>query len=798
MLSRLRWNKVLRDAWRHKARSVLVVLAIAVGVATFGMNLTARDAAVRDMYDGYWANVPPNIILYLEPFDEDLLPIVRNMPEVAEAEGRHQAYARVRAGSDEWTNVVLTVLQDYDDSRISVVRPESGTWPPARRDMLLERSTLSILDVAVGDVVTIEMPSGVQRRLPVTGLVHEFNDFSSYISRYAHGFITLDTLEWLGVDPDYNWLYITVAENRMDADHLERVRISVTDRLERCGYTVTGFDDFLTRPGKHWAYDFFSALMLVLSVVGGLTLLLSGLLVVNTTMALLAQETRQIGVMKAVGAQRGQVMGIYLSTVALYGGLALFIAVPLGLLGGRWFADFGAMVMNYDIVSYGLIPWVLWLQVVMALGVPAVAALFPVYAGTRKTVREAISDYGIGDGRVGSVDRLVGRVRGLPRPLMLSLRNTFRRKARLALTLGALTLAGAIFIGVFSTRQSMLGLFRSMFDLFSYEVEIFFDEPVRPQRVEAAAARVEGITYMESWLMMDATRVQPDGSLGMTFSLFGLPPDQQTVVPTIVDGRWLLPDDGNAVVVTTGLLRYAPDLGVGDELIVEIGERESSWRIVGVVLMAGNGGSNFGYANYPALADASGMVGRATRSVFRITNADSVLAQKTVARALEERCERAGLSVNSSQTMGEMLEMNVNQLDMVVYFLLVMAALLAVVGGLGLAATMSLNVLERTREIGVLRAIGASNGAVRSIVAIEGVLIGLLSWVLGALLSYPLGNLLSGGVSMAFMGLWIDYVFSYTGVWLWLAVVMIVSGVASLWPARHASGISVREALAYE
>jgi putative ABC transport system permease protein len=134
------------------------------------------------------------------------------------------------------------------------------------------------------------------------------------------------------------------------------VRNNVTDWLERCGYTVTGFDDFLTRPGKHWAYGFFSALMLVLSAVGGLTLLLSGLLVVNATMALLAQETRQIGVMKAVGAQRGQVVGIYLSTVALYGGGALLIAVLLGLLGGRWFSDFGAMVMNYDIISYGLIP----------------------------------------------------------------------------------------------------------------------------------------------------------------------------------------------------------------------------------------------------------------------------------------------------------------------------------------------------------------------------------------------------------------------------------------------------------
>jgi putative ABC transport system permease protein len=803
MLSRLRWNKVLRDAWRHKARSVLVVLSIAIGVAAFGMILAAREVAVRDMYAGFWANVPPNIILYTEPFDENLLPIVRKMPEVTDVEARYNIVARFQNGPDEWINTELTVLQDYDDSRISIVQPESGDWPPGRREMLLERSSLTLLDAALGDEITVEMPCGVQKELQVTGFAHEFNYFSSYISRYAHGYITFDTLEWLGEEAAYNQLYVTVAPDEMTDEgliaqaYLDQVRNDIVDQLERGGYTVTGFDDFLTRPGKHWAYDFFSALMLVMGVVGALSLLLSGFLVMNTIMALLAQETRQIGVMKAVGAQRGQVMGIYLSTVLLYGGLALLIAVPLGLVCGRSFADFGSMVMNYDIVSYGLVPWVLGLQAAMALGVPAVSALFPVYAGTRRTVREAVSDYGIGSTRAGFFDRLIARVRGLPRPLMLSLRNTFRRKMRLALTLGALSLAGAIFGGVFSTRQSMLGLFDSIFDLFSYEVAVTFDEPVRPERVEAVAAQVPGVTRVESWLTVGATRVEPDGSLGSSLRFYGVPLGQETIVPTLMAGRWLLPEDGNAIVIASGLLRFMPDLRVGDEITFEIGDRESSWQIVGIVLLPGNGVS-LAYANYPAVARASGLVGRATRAVVKIEDADNPLAQKTVARALEKGYERAGMPVGFSEVISETVANNVSQLDMVVYFLLMMAALLAVVGGLGLAATMSLNVLERTREIGVLRAIGASNRTLWGIIVAEGVLIGLISWVLGTLLSYPLGNLLSGGVGMAFIGVWTKYVFSYVGVWAWLAVVMVVSALASLAPARRASRISVREALAYE
>jgi putative ABC transport system permease protein len=804
MLSKLRWNKVLRDAWLHKARSALVVLAIAVGVASFGMILSARTAALRDMYDGYWANVPPNIILYLDTFDDDLLHVVRDIPEVAEVEARHTIYARMRVGSGEWANAELTVLRDYADSRISVVRPENGAWPPGRRDVLLERSSLSIFDAAVGNTIVVEMPSGLQRELPVTGLTHEFNYFSSYISRYTHGYITHDTLEWLGVDGEYNELYITLRPEQasdgklLDARYVERVRNAVVDRIERCGYTVGGFDDFLTRPGKHWAYDFFSALMLMMGAVGMLSLLLSGFLVVNTVMALLAQETRQIGVMKAVGAKRGQVMGIYLSTVFLYGGLALVIAVPLGLAAGRWFADFGAVVMNYDIVSYGVEPWVLGLQVAMALGVPAVAALIPVYVGTRKTVREAISDYGIGDGTAGVFDRTMAHMRGLPRPLMLSLRNTFRRKARLLLTLGALSLAGAIFIGVFSTRASMMGLLEDLFSLQDYEIEVFFDEAVRSRRIEVVAASVPDVARVESWITLNVTRVMPDDSLGSTVNFIGIPTDQDMIRPTMLEGRWLQPQDENAVVISSGLLRLAPDLGVGDELVVDIAGRESVWKIVGIVLLTSNGGGNIGFINYPALAEVTGMAGRANWAVFRLRNPGDIPSQKTVMCALEERYERAGMSVQISQLRSEINANSVGQLDMVVYFLLLMAVLLAVVGGLGLAATMGLNVLERTREIGVLRAIGATDWAMWSIVVAEGLLVGMLSWALGAALSYPLGNLLSNGVGTAFMGVGVEYVFDYGGVWVWLIVIAVVSTLASLAPARRASRISVREALAYE
>ena len=127
-----------------------------------------------------------------------------------------------------------------------------------------------------------------------------------------------------------------------------------------------------------------------------------------------------------------------------------------------------------------------------------------------------------------------------------------------------------------------------------------------------------------------------------------------------------------------------------------------------------------------------------------------------------------------------------------------MAALLAVVGGLGLMGTMSINVLERTREIGVLRAIGASSRAVLQIVIVEGVLIGVLSWAFGTLLALPLGKFMSDAIGNAFLRAPLSYVFSWTGALVWLGAVIVLGTIASLLPARSATRLSVREVLAYE
>jgi len=133
-----------------------------------------------------------------------------------------------------------------------------------------------------------------------------------------------------------------------------------------------------------------------------------------------------------------------------------------------------------------------------------------------------------------------------------------------------------------------------------------------------------------------------------------------------------------------------------------------------------------------------------------------------------------------------------------VTFLLIMALLTATVGSMGLAGTMGMNVLERTREIGIMRAVGATNRVIIQTVVVEGMTIGSISWVLAVLLSIPFTVLLSTIVSLAVFETPIDLVFTPTGYIIWLVLALVLAAIASVLPARNAARLTIREVLAYE
>ncbi len=130
-------------------------------------------------------------------------------------------------------------------------------------------------------------------------------------------------------------------------------------------------------------------------------------------------------------------------------------------------------------------------------------------------------------------------------------------------------------------------------------------------------------------------------------------------------------------------------------------------------------------------------VGEADALMVTMQSHDPVYVDAAT-RALEDYFERIGVRVSMVATINNERTEAEASFDAIVALLLVMAILLALVGGLGLMGTMSINVLERTREIGVLRAIGAPNRGVALVFILEGIVIGLMSWLMGAIVAIPM------------------------------------------------------------
>jgi len=394
------------------------------------------------------------------------------------------------------------------------------------------------------------------------------------------------------------------------------------------------------------------------------------------------------------------------------------------------------------------------------------------------------------------VDRLLGLVRRLPRPLLISLRNTFRRRGRLALTLSTLVLGGAIFVAVLSVRNSMYAEFDQAYGYYQADVNVDLARPYPLAELQAAVEPVPGVVAVEGWGTSLVRVMKPDGKDGDLVTLYAPPADTKLVDPVVTEGRWLKPQDENAIVVDNHFMALRPDVRVGDSLTLRIDKQDLTFSLVGIFRIAGDPPLPFVYVNHEYLSTITGTAGQAS-GLRVVADGHDPARQNEVLTALQERFGELGIEA-SLQAGSEAIRQKRSQVDLLVQLLLFMAVLIATVGGLGLAGTMGMNVLERTREIGVMRAIGAHNGAILQIVVAEGMVIGVLSWALSIVLAIPITQALDVRLGNALLTVPLVYTLSAAGIGLWLGLVLVLSAVASLLPARRAVRLAVRDVLSYE
>lgn len=794
---RPRWSKVLADLWDNKTRTLLVVLSIAVGVFAIGTIANAYAILSEDIDASYAAVNPANITIITEPFDEDLLTSIERVPGVADAEGRHHLTVSVILDGEPRKSLELVAIKDFAASKINQHEPVEGRSVPAENEMLIRSDSFNDPGYRVGDMLSIELSDGTIRRVPVVGITAD-QSAEQDPTVLTWGYVTHDSLEWLGEHSRFDRLLVTVSGDSNDEAHIEAVAAAVEDKVERSGRQV--FRTFTGKSGEHPTGDMVVAILGVFGTLGVLVMLLTSSLIFNTLNALLAQNLRQIGVMKLIGARSFQILGMYLVLILLFGLMALSIAAPAGAVAGYGLASFLASLLGGNLQGFRVIPTTILIQLALSLLVPLAAGFVPVNRGAKTKVRRAISNDRPGD--EPTVSRLWQRLgtwlQWLSRPVLLSFRNTFRRRGRLLLTLFTLTIAGATFIAVFNVRVSMQEYMDQMMRHFMADLTLTLERPYRVSTVGQAALQIPGIEHVEGWSGASAEVLDGNGDVEEHLQITAPPAGSALVDFEMSEGRWLLPGDGKAIVISEAIRDTYPDIAPGDSLRLSMsGGPEEEWTLVGMVSFPSFVGDPLAYVPLESLSGAQHAPNHV--AAYRLVTSDqSVAGQKRIGDALDRTLRARGFNVVGVQTGAELREMSVQMITILVVLLLMMALLTGIVGSIGLTGTMGMNVMERTREIGVMRAIGAVDSAIVKSVVIEGAFIGLLSWILALPLSFPVSRLLLAIISTS-MGIGtIPAAFTLQGMVIWLVLVVGLTALASVWPARNAARLTIREVLAYE
>ena len=795
---RMSIRKVWRDLWRNKGRTLMVIMSISVGVMAVGMVVSGNTLVLGQMASSHIESNPSHALIWLAGIvDEDTIRSLKRIPSVEDVEGHSETDIHWKTSLDgEWEDGHIISYADLEHQTYDRMTLKDGAWPENKHIGVEAAHIDSFNAPGIGGTVYFEINEH-PRAYTVNGILRNPWEFPTPFNEDAAFYVTQNDFTRIAGYYGFDMLQITVPE--YSKENVQQAIDDINEKLKPQGVSVA-YSEVL-HPKEHYLQEMINGVGMVLTVMAIASLGLSVMLVINTINALIAQQIPQIGILKAIGSTRRQITTMYLSAIFVYGFLSLVIAVPIGAYAGNALAQWMLYLLNVPVTPFEILPNVFLLQILVGLLAPLLAGLYPVLQGVAIPAARAISQTGLGRGHYGQrlIDRLISGIRGIPVMAALSLRNTFRRPGRVILTLLTLTVSGAFFIMVYSTQYSFEKTIDNIFAGFGYEVQINFEQYQRVDEVIPLIESRPNVKNAEMWIFRTANAKVPGTSgPGSEYEVFvrGVPSDSPIFKPRLTAGRTLDPMDNQAILFNQKLAGKM-GVGVGDEIIIDLPDvGETRWTIIGLVFDLNGRDQNTAFANIDTLNRALHNIGKSAVAMVQGTD-QSLATQQAIEADLLDYFDAKGMKIGYSAVATEDRNNASAQFNILTQLLLMMTVLMAIVGSMGLSGTLSINVIERRREIGVMRAVGASSRDVGFVFTGESLMLGLTSWIL----ALPIG-LSVGPAFVRALGDVIDFPAEYYpathSIWIWLGIVIVLSVIASWVPARRATRISVNESLAYE
>lgn len=855
----------LRSFWAHKRRLISTVVAIVLGVAFMAGTFVLTDTLDK-VFDDLFAAANEKVdtqvqgdVLFSDPFqgDQRALLAADLVDKVAAVDGVASAVPFVSTIGFGSNNRVLgtdgepvgsstgppTLLESWvEDPELTPYEVQDGRGPEADGEIALNVAASEEGDFQIGDQVTVVTQFGNEEFTLVGSL--RFGSAASSAGAVSAEFTLADAQRLAGTD-DQIQLVLARGSGELPEDEVT-ARIAAV--LPAGAEALTGTEAAAQLSAN--VQSGFSFFKIILSVFGAIALVVGAFVISNTFSILVAQRTRELALLRAVGASRPQVLRSVLLEASLVG----LVAAALGLAAGVGLAKgvtraLDAAGADLPTTSLQVRPATALLALGLGLLVTLTAALVPAIRATRVPPLAALRDIAVDrsgtsklriafglivllgaayclstawtDGSsdalptvgLGSLLAIMGAiamgpvfagpsVRGIGRPLprlrgvtgRLATENAARSPKRTSATASALVIGVALvgFITVFaaSATKSVTATVERGFkgDFVVQSSASGFGPPSGfPASVADAAAAVDGVQVVVPIGFGRAEFTYPDGE-SVTEFLTSVEParlsealDAKMTTGEVADLR----DDG--IIVDTTLAK-AHAVTIGDRMIVtlpggasldlEVQAISDDFAMLGTFTITRDT-----YATVvPELLDVQ-VVGTVTDGA----DLDAVIADIEKAVAATPSLEVLDRDAFIGDLAGQ-----ITSFVTVIYGLLIMSIIIALIG---IANTLSLSINERSRELGLLRAVGMHRGQMRATVRWEALLIALL----GTLVGLGLGLILSWALITALKSEGLTS-FAIPGTSLIVITVLaaLLGTMASILPARRAARLAILDAIASE
>lgn len=787
-------RKAWRDLGRRRARAILTSATIGLAVAGIGMlavpSLIDRTmgAEVRETYL-YDITLP---VRDLE-LDADSARELASLPNV-DAVSQRVTYSTRALIGDRRVPATVWGVEDFTRQTIDVVRVTSGAVP-ADGQVLADDGNVDAVDVSleVGDRVQLVAVDGSAASLEVSGGARDLAfrqgpwDHPKHLVLYA----PIATVRALAGISGVNSLAFRLEDTAPGA--VDATVASLQAWLDAKAGTGALSNLPVTRVEGDWPGRAFAHQMTTfVYVLAGLALVTAVFLIANTMNTLMAEQTAEIGVMKAIGGRRRQIAGVFLRS-ALY--LALFgvaVGTPMGIAIAHLIANFvtssvlgvpGRFAVSVPVVVFSAV-----FAVVLTVSASAPA----LRRALRIPVRDALQSHGtavtFGE---SPIDRVLARGRLLPKTFRFGLRNLVRNKRRTAATTLQIALAVATALGFLNMAISFGRALEHDYAAIAWDASMFAPAgaPQLDASARSVAGQVAGVEQVEPVLV---NTIEIADGTHPVYGMTGTP----LYHPALRQGRWYDAQEarqGSAVAVVGPNVAREQHLEPGDTVTVTTAGGDRELRIVGIDDTQQDSGRAF-FVPLGWLQQVTGW-GDATNMIWLSMTPTDHAGIDRVTNAVEDALTTAGYRVAPEKLYSLHAE-NKAANDAILDMIVVVGGVVVAIGMVGLVNSITMNVIERTREIGILRCVGARRRDIRNAFAAESVLQAVLGWVLGL----PLGFVLSWGLSrltLTIMELEIATVFDAVMAGAVLAATVVLAALVVVGPVRRATRINTGDALRY-